>query len=55
MSTNALNDADNLVAKGNVMVPYANDKEGEFKRKKKGPAGFNLYYQDFINIIKQSL
>lgn len=34
----ALNDADNLVCKGrNVLVRFANDKEGEFKGKKKGP------------------
>jgi len=38
----ALNDADNLVCKGrNLLVRFANDKEGEFKGKKKGAPGFN--------------
>ena len=38
----ALNDADNLVCKGrNLLVRFANDKEGEFKGKKKGASGFN--------------
>ena len=38
----ALNDADNLVVKGrNVLIRFANDKEGEFKGKKKGFSGFN--------------
>ena len=38
----ALNDADNLVCKGrNVLVRFANDREGEFKGKKKGSSGFN--------------
>ena len=33
----ALNDADNLVIKGrNIQVRFSNDKEGEFKGKKKG-------------------
>ena len=36
----ALNDADNLVCKGrNLLVRFANDKEGELKGKKKGPSG----------------
>ena len=49
-STKALNDADNLVVKGrNVMVRYANDKEGEFKGKKKGSAGFNKNSNDSNN------
>ena len=39
----ALNDADNLVCKGrNLLVRFSNDKEGEFKGKKKG-AGFNSH------------
>ena len=38
----ALNDADNLVCKGrNLLVRFANDKEGELKGKKKGKSGFN--------------